>query len=234
MSRTTAKSGASGLGDKGARPAPKKRDREVLDAAAKVFYERGYSDASVQDVADELGILKGSLYHYIKTKEDLLFRLLEETHDEIYEVLEAVAAVEDLDPLARLELYVRRQVEYNIDNLLRVSVYYHDLERLSPERRKRIISRRREHERWVVELVKEAQKAGQADASVDATILSRCIFATIIWTYRWYRKGRDDREMVADVCSKFAIRGIVGDAPSKPKPKAKAKPKAARPRRKAA
>jgi AcrR family transcriptional regulator len=206
----------------------------VLDAAAKVFYERGYSDASVQDVADELGILKGSLYHYIKTKEDLLFRLLEETHDEIYEVLEAVAAVEDLDPLARLELYVRRQVEYNIDNLLRVSVYYHDLERLSPERRKRIISRRREHERWVVELVKEAQKAGQADASVDATILSRCIFATIIWTYRWYRKGRDDREMVADVCSKFAIRGIVGDAPSKPKPKAKAKPKAARPRRKAA
>jgi AcrR family transcriptional regulator len=234
MSRTTAKSGASGLGDKGARPAPKKRDREVLDAAAKVFYERGYSDASVQDVADELGILKGSLYHYIKTKEDLLFRLLEETHDEIYEVLEAVAAVEDLDPLARLELYVRRQVEYNIDNLLRVSVYYHDLERLSPERRKRIISRRREHERWVVELVKEAQKAGQADASVDATILSRCIFATIIWTYRWYRKGRDDREMVADVCSKFAIRGIVGDAPSKPRPKAKAKPKAARPRRKAA
>src|SRR5690242_13433489 len=46
----------------------KKRDREVLDTAARVFYERGYSDASVQDVADELGILKGSLYHYIKTK----------------------------------------------------------------------------------------------------------------------------------------------------------------------
>src|SRR5215210_3001342 len=123
--------------------APKKRDREVFDAAARVFYERGYSDASVQDVADELGILKGSLYHYIKTKEDLLFRLLEETHDDIYAVLQSVSAVEGLEPLERLELYVRRQVEYNMDNLLRVSVYYHDLERLSPERRQRIIGRRR-------------------------------------------------------------------------------------------
>ena len=111
--------------------APKKRDAEVLDAAARVFYERGYSDASVQDVADELGILKGSLYHYIDTKEDLLFRLLQETHDEIYEILEEVAAMQGLNPIDQLEVYIRRQVEYNIDNLLRVSVYYHDLERLT-------------------------------------------------------------------------------------------------------
>src|SRR4029079_10204677 len=96
--------------------APKKRDREVLDAAARVFYERGYSDASVQDVADELGILKGSLYHYIDTKEDLLFRLLQETHDEIYLILEEVAALEGLNPIDRLEIYIRKQVEYNIDN----------------------------------------------------------------------------------------------------------------------
>jgi AcrR family transcriptional regulator len=220
--------------------APKKRDREVLDAAAKVFFERGYSDASVQDVADELGILKGSLYHYIKTKEDLLFRLLEETHDQIYQVLVEVSGVEDLAPLARLELYVRRQVEYNMDNLRRVSVYYHDLERLSPERRKRIISRRREHERWVVDLIEQAQASGEANPAVDATILSRCVFATIIWTYRWYRKGRDDRETVADVCSRFAIRGIVGepvgkgeDAKAAPTPKARAAvmAKPARPRR---
>ncbi|HET6506994.1 MAG TPA: TetR/AcrR family transcriptional regulator [Baekduia sp.] len=204
----------------------------MLDAAARVFYERGYADASVQDVADELGILKGSLYHYIKTKEDLLFRLLEETHDEIFQVLGEVAAIEGLDPLARLELYVRRQVEYNIDNLLRVSVYYHDLDRLSVERRKRIVSRRREHEQYVRALIEEAQANGQADPDVDATTLGRCIFATIIWTYRWYREGRDDREQVAAVCSKFAIRGIVGDVARKPArggkapARAKAAPKA--------
>lgn len=190
--------------------APKKRDREVLDAAARVFYERGYSDASVQDVADELGILKGSLYHYIDTKEDLLFRLLQETHDEIYEILEEVAALEGLTPLERLEVYIRRQVEYNIDNLLRVSVYYHDLERLTEERRRAIVARRREHEKWVVGLIEEAQAEGLADPGLDPKIAARCIFATIIWTYRWFKKGRDGREKVASTCAAFALRGVIG------------------------
>jgi AcrR family transcriptional regulator len=198
----------------------KKRDHEVVEAAAKVFYERGYADASVQDVADELGILKGSLYHYIDTKEDLLFRLLEETHDDVHQILEDVAAREDLEPLDRIELYVRRQIEYNIDNLARVSVYYHDLERLGPDRRKKIIARRREHERWVMGVVQEAQQAGVADPALDAQVLSRCIFATIIWTYRWYTHGRDRRKAVTDVCSAFAIGGILG----RPRPDAVASP----------
>jgi hypothetical protein len=50
-----------------------KRADEIFEAAVKVFYERSYAGATVQDVADEVGILKGSLHHYIATKEDLLF-----------------------------------------------------------------------------------------------------------------------------------------------------------------
>jgi AcrR family transcriptional regulator len=46
-------------------------------------HERGYSAATVQVIADELGILKGSLYHYIDTKEDSLYRLLDEVHTEV-------------------------------------------------------------------------------------------------------------------------------------------------------
>ena len=69
-----------------------RRDQEVLSAAARVFHARGYADASVQHVADELGILKGSLYHYISSKEELLYRLLDETHEEVSRILDEVAA----------------------------------------------------------------------------------------------------------------------------------------------
>lgn len=78
--------------------APRKRDREVVDAAARVFYRKGYADATVQDVADELGILKGSLYHYIDTKEDLLYRLFEEVHADVEQIREEVAAA-DAEPI---------------------------------------------------------------------------------------------------------------------------------------
>jgi AcrR family transcriptional regulator len=189
----------------------KRRDQEVIDAAAKVFYERGYADASVQDVADELGILKGSLYHYIETKEDLLFRLLEELHDEVQMILEEVAAVEKLTPLERLELYVRKQVLFNLENLPRVAVYYNDYERLSGERRARIIVRRKLHERYVTELIEQAQRDGEANPDLDARLLSNFIHGAFIWTYRWFRPGgKASRFKVADTCAEFVLRGVVG------------------------
>jgi TetR/AcrR family transcriptional regulator, cholesterol catabolism regulator len=190
----------------------KKRDDEVLDAAARVFARRGYADASVQDVADELGILKASLYHYIKMKEDLLFWLLEEVHKDVEVILEEVANAEGLAPLERIELYVKRQVLYNLDNLERISIYYHDMDRLSEARLSYLLGRRAGHERFMVGLVRQAQSQGMADPELDARLISNCIFATVIWTYRWYRpSGPIGRERIADECAEFALRGVIGN-----------------------
>jgi AcrR family transcriptional regulator len=192
----------------------RKRDDEVVAAAAKVFYERGYSAATVQDIADELGILKGSLYHYIKTKEDLLFRLFEQVHKEVEAILEEVLAVEGLDPLQRIELYVHRQVVHNLNDLQRISIYYHELERLTEERRRSVIAWRRRHDRFLRDLNKAAHEQGLADASVDAGLLANCVFATVIWPYRWFRPGHGETpESIADTCTAFVSRGVAGGFP---------------------
>lgn len=193
----------------------KRRNREVLDAAARVFHERGYGDASVQDVADELGILKGSLYYYIRTKEDLLYWLLQEVHEEVELILEEIRAVDGLDPLPRLALYIRRQVEHNAANLMRISVYYHDAEQLSDERFADITARRKPHERFVIGLIAEAQSRGEVPASADARVLANCVFGTIIWIYRWYREnGRLRRDQLVDVCVGYAMGGLKGFEPA--------------------
>jgi AcrR family transcriptional regulator len=194
-------------------PQPRRRrEQEVLDVAARQFHERGYADTSVQDIADELGILKGSLYHYIEVKEDLLFRVLNQLHDDTQEILEQVAGAEGLDPLQRLELYVRRSVLFDLENLSRVAVYYNDYERLSPERRDLIVGRRRLHERWVAEVIAEAQADGDVDQSLDPRLMSNFIYGSVIWTYRWYRpRGRVSRDTVADQCVAFVLRGLVGN-----------------------
>lgn len=188
-----------------------RRNDDVLASAAKVFARQGYSDASVQDVADDLGILKGSLYHYIDTKEDLLFWLLEEVHREVEEILEEVASHKDLNPLQRLELYVRCQVMYNLENHERISIYYHDMDRLRAERLRKIIAQRHAHEKFVDGLIRDAQKLGLAEKSLDPKVLTNCLFGTIIWTYRWYRpKGQAEREKIADLCGRFVLNGLVG------------------------
>jgi AcrR family transcriptional regulator len=217
------------------KPNRRRREDEVAAAAVKVFREHGYADASVQDVADELGILKGSLYHYIETKEDLLYRVLMELHEQVEEILERVAAEEGLAPLERLDLYVREQVEFNVQNLARVSIYYDDVDRLSDARRKEIFERRKVHERYVTGLIEEAQKNGEAASEVDPHILANCIFATVIWTYKWFRPGgKVNREKLASSVVQFVLDGVIGPvganggrkAKAKPKAKAKAKPRA--------
>ena len=55
------------------------RSQDVLEAAVRVFHKKGYASSSIQDIADEVGVLKGSLYHYIDSKEDLLARLFEDS-----------------------------------------------------------------------------------------------------------------------------------------------------------
>src|SRR3954470_17525272 len=53
------------------------REDEILAAAARIFREKGYHGTSVRDIAESVGLLKGSLYHYIRSKEDLLARVFD-------------------------------------------------------------------------------------------------------------------------------------------------------------
>ncbi|MGE4426479.1 MAG: TetR/AcrR family transcriptional regulator [Solirubrobacteraceae bacterium] len=187
----------------------RRRDAEVLAAATKVFHEKTYADSSVQDVADELGILKGSLYHYIRTKEDLLSWLLDDVHDDVDEILQAVLGLEEMAPLDRLEEFVRRQIAFNIANLPRITVYYHDADQLGEERAAELRQRRRLHERALRDLVQAAQASGEVSDALDARTLTECVYATMTWVYRWYRPGgRVSAEQVTDVCTQFALAGL--------------------------
>jgi TetR/AcrR family transcriptional regulator, cholesterol catabolism regulator len=200
-------------GDSGGTPTRnrRRRDDELLRAAARVFAERGYSDASVQDVADELGILKGSLYHYIKTKEDLLFWLLEGVLNDIARIREEVAAIDGLDPLERIAEWVRRQVLYNMANLDRISIYYHDMDRLTPARLEILTQKRAADSRFITNLIREAQAQELADPALDPRVLSNCLFATVIWIYRWYNpNGQISRAKIAETCASYVTHGLVG------------------------
>lgn len=194
---------------KGPGPA-RPRDAEVLDAAARVFARRGYAAATVQDVADELGILKGSIYYYINTKEDLLFRLLNAVHDDVDAVLAEVVDIPVLGPLDRLCEYVRRQATYNLRNLHRIAVYYNDLDQLSDERRTEMLPRRRLHEDYVTGLVRDAQRGGLIDEALDTRLLANNLFATIIWPCRWFKaRGSLKLDDVVESCVAFARGGLL-------------------------
>jgi TetR/AcrR family transcriptional regulator, cholesterol catabolism regulator len=187
----------------------KRREQEVLDAAVEIFNRQGYADTSVEDIANALGILKGSLYYYIDSKEDLLYKIVAEVHADVQRCLDEALAHADAPPLERLRMYIVEQVRYNAANVAKISVYYQDLRRLTGERLDDIRRRRRAQERAVIGLIEEAQERGDIPSDMKPALASHCVFATIIWPYTWYRqRGAISRDELARACADYALRGI--------------------------
>jgi hypothetical protein len=102
-------------------------------------------------------------------------------------------------------------VQFNITNLVSVSVYYHDYELLTEERLRLVRSWRRAQNRFVVDLIAQAQADGDVARDADPRVLANLVFGTVIWTYRWYQPGgRWSRETIADHCAAYALHGVVG------------------------
>lgn len=209
--KTQAESRRRGGDDTGpVRPRSKKREREIIDTAAEIFHRQGYADTSVQDVADAVGILKGSLYYYIDSKEDLLFQVLVEVHEDAQGIIDEVGAL-DAPPLERLYQYVRRHIEYNTHNLSKIAVYYHDFGLLSAERRKEIVKQRAMYEDFVVGLIVEAQERGDVDDTLDARLVANAVFGTMNWIYTWYRPaGPAGPEYLGQLYAELVVNGITG------------------------
>src|SRR5438270_12883784 len=64
----------------------------IIEAAARVFRTKGYHAASVQDIADAVGILKGSLYHHFDSKEELLYLIAKEPRARLYKTVAEIVA----------------------------------------------------------------------------------------------------------------------------------------------
>ncbi|MGW4340558.1 TetR/AcrR family transcriptional regulator [Rhodococcus koreensis] len=158
--------------------------------ATDVFYEKGYEAASLQDIADHLGLLKGSLYYYARSKEDLLFAVVNDVHHE--GLAELVGAAESEGAaIDRLRRVIETHVLHTCDNLVRVSVFLHELDHLPEERRSQIAGGKRPYQQIFRDLIAEAIAEGDVREGVDPKIAALSILGSTNWVYRWFRsEGR--------------------------------------------
>lgn len=69
---------------------PEERRREIVAAAQKLFQEQGYDDTTMQDLMREVGISKGAVYHYFRSKDELLDAVVEQSVDDYVQAMRAV------------------------------------------------------------------------------------------------------------------------------------------------
>jgi AcrR family transcriptional regulator len=184
------------------------RMAEILDSAAKFFYTKGYHATSIEDVARDVGMLKGSLYYYIKSKEDLLYGLLLDVMEQgtggVEKALEGVK-----DPVERLEKGIEQHVEHIIRNQVRVGLFLHEFNSLSGRRRQRVQESLKKYQKIFTGIIKDGQASG-VFISGDPDLLVNAILGMCNWIYRWYhQKNSPKLEVVEKTFVGLIMGGIV-------------------------
>lgn len=164
------------------------RDVEIVDAAIQVFYAKGFAASTMQDVADAVGVLKGSLYHYITSKEDLLFRILQESHAQAHELMTEVSQL-DLSALDRLRTYLQRMYLWYMANVERVSVYLNQQHHLTGANAAEMRAQAREFEQFLRGLLAEARGSGAISHEIDLKLAAFFMLGALNSLPRWYNAG---------------------------------------------
>src|SRR5215475_11289604 len=192
----------SGKGSRG-RPAPVAASRpgrrgrpgydleSLLSVAVTVFNERGYDGTSMEDLSRRLGISKSSIYYHVESKEHLLQLALDRALDGLFSVADEVShsnerAIERLERLVRASVYVLADRLPYVTLLLRA--------RGNTDTERRALSRRRQFDQIVADLVKKAEADGDIRPDVDPAITARLLFGMVNSLVEWYRPaGRASR-----------------------------------------
>jgi AcrR family transcriptional regulator len=178
----------------------------ILDLAVRVFLERGYDGASLDDIARAAGITKASIYYHVRSKEELLSRGVGRAFDALYAVMEEPVAKTG-GAAGRLRHIVRRTIEITVAMLPEVALLLRVRGNTRAERR--IVERRREFDHLIARFVARAQRAGELRRDLDPRLVTRLLFGMLNSITEWYRpEGELSAEGIADAVFKIAFDGL--------------------------
>ncbi|MDQ7794670.1 MAG: TetR/AcrR family transcriptional regulator [bacterium] len=183
------------------------KGQEILETAVRLFRKQGYHATSVQDIADAVGLQKGSLYHYITGKEELLARIIAEGMQGYAQVLEEIVA-QPLPARERLARAVRHHVAMIAENLGIYTVFLRERHALTPEQQKLVAESMRRYQALFERTVEEGIEQGEFRA-VSPRLAAMLMLGAGNWLYQWFSpEGRLSATEIAEAFLDLFLRGL--------------------------
>jgi AcrR family transcriptional regulator len=185
------------------------RRRELAREAARLFAERGYHGTSIGDLAEAMGVQKGSLYAHIDSKEDLLYATMREGADAFHGALDAID--DTLPATEKIRLALRAHLRIVAEQLDVATVFVQEWRYLEGDRREEIVRERRRYEERIRELFREGRERSELRSDLDEAAATLLLLSAANWAYTWLRPG-GDTDALADRFYALLIDGMRGYA----------------------
>ncbi len=181
----------------------------ILSNAARVFAREGYGGASIRRVAAEAGVSLAGLYHYVHSKEELLYLIQLHTFEAIvYNLRDQLEHVDD--PLERFRTAVRNHLIHFVHHFDELRVCALELDSLSGDYYDEVAAVRREYFRLMAGLV-QALRGDSPEPDPRARLTTLSLFGSLNWLFQWYDPARDPSP--EEMATEFTDLFMYGFAP---------------------
>jgi len=180
---------------------------EIIRAAVKLFNEKGYKATSIREIAALVNLTQGTLYHYVKNKEELLFKIND---------LLINSVLQGRKEILELKCTNKEKVRQTIKEILTtiatyndyLSVFLKEYKNLSNKNFKKILKKRDQYEDMVASILQEGMK-NKEFKNLDLTISTMALFGICNWATTWLKvNGRLSIDEIAEILSTIYLEGL--------------------------
>lgn len=184
-----------------------RRSPEIIDAAARVFAERGYHGATTQDIADVLGIRQASLYYYFRSKEVALEIVCTRGVEDFFKTARAIAAGPGT-AVEKLTSLISAHISPLLDRGDFVKVFLTQRQFLPEQSRRRVGKWSRAIERTFERVIREGARGGEFRAEIDPRLTTLAILGMANAVVGWYANERFSIERICNEFAALIARGL--------------------------
>ena len=160
-------------------------------------------------LADAMGVRKGSLYPHIASKQDLLYETMREGADAFHRALDAIP--EQLPATEKIRRALRGHLHVVAEQLDVATVFVREWRYLDGARRDEILAERRRYEERFRALFREGRELGELRTDLDEAGAALLVLSAANWAYTWLTPGRDT-DALADSFHGILLDGARGYA----------------------
>ena len=180
----------------------------IMDNAADLFAAKGFSNTSIVEISEASGLSKSGIYHYFKSKREILYTMLSEHIKMLFDQM-ASALHSSQDPVEQFHTLSLLLMRTYSRSKSRHAVLMKEIENLPEEERRQIVALERQVVKFTENLIGRIKPELYFMDRVQRPV-AMLFFGMINWTYTWYEadKGVDPHQLAA-IASNIFVEGLL-------------------------
>ena len=139
----------------------------ILRTSARIFAEKSYHSTSMRDISRATGVSLAGLYHYCKSKEELLFLIQDHCFGRVLERFEQRIKGID-DPFEKLRIFIDNHLSFFAANMAEMKVLSHEAESLAGDMHKHVSGKKEKYAKQARKILREIQERESEEARMRA------------------------------------------------------------------